>query len=134
MGGRWFLSTVNFVWRLIWIPITHFLKNEGFGMNQDCTVGEMHCPVEIQQEIMDCYLNFIWSPSLHHFLFPSDKRESGRWSQVLKKCNNSKTVIYFRSSKRWRFVVHINTVKALRSPVGLAHVSSIYLSIFYATY
>lgn len=34
-------------------------KNEGFGMNQDCTVGEMHCPVEIEQEIMDCYLNFI---------------------------------------------------------------------------
>lgn len=48
------------------------LKNEGFGMNQDCTVDKTHGPVEMEQEIMDCYLNFIRSPSLHNFFFSPD--------------------------------------------------------------
>lgn len=53
------------------------LKNEGFGMNQDCTVDKTHGPVEMEQEIMDCYLNFIRSPSLYHFFFLQIKEKVG---------------------------------------------------------
>lgn len=51
---------------------------------------------------------------------------------MLKKCNNSKRVIYFRSSKCWRFVVHINTVKALRSPAGMARFFNLFEYFFKA--